>query len=65
MSMTHKEVSLTTAILICIIPVAIFWALVLIPGLAEAVGMLISLLTLVGWIAVIVINVMIVKEMSK
>lgn len=65
MSMTHKEVSLTTAILICIIPIAIFWALVLIPGLAQAIGVLISLLTLMGWIAVIVLEVMIIKEMSK
>lgn len=57
-----SEVSLTTAILICIIPVAIFWTLVLIPGLAQAIGVFISLLTLVGWIAVIVIEVIIIKE---
>lgn len=60
-----KEVSLTTATLICIIPVAIFWALVLIPWLAQAISVFISLLTLVGWIAVIVIEVMIMKEFSK
>lgn len=60
-----REVNLTTAILICIIPVALFWTIVLIAGLAQVVGVLISLLTLVGWIAVIVLEVVIIKEMSK
>lgn len=57
-----REVNLTTAILICIIPVSIFWSIVLIPGLAQEIGVFISLITLLGWIAVIVIEVIIIKE---
>lgn len=60
-----KRVSLKTAIFICIIPVAIFWSLVLIPGLADTFGILIYLLIPIGWIGVIVLEVVIIKEIGK
>lgn len=60
-----KEVSLTMATLICILALAIFWALVLIPSLFQAIGLLISLLVPLAWVGVIVLQVKIFQEMNK
>lgn len=60
-----KEVSLTTAILVCILTLTIFWGLVLIPGLFQAIGLLISLLVPVAWIGLIMLEIKILQEMNK
>jgi len=60
-----KQVSLTTAIIICTLSLVVFWSLILIPGLLQAIGFVIYLLVLVAWIAVIVLEIKILQEMSK
>lgn len=60
-----KQVSLTKAILICILALSIFWGLVLIPGLFQAIGFMTHLLVPVAWIGVIVLQVKIFQEMNR
>ncbi len=59
------QVSLTTSVFICISALAIFWGLVLIPGLFQAIGVITHLLVPVVWIGVIVLQVKIFQEMNR